>query len=225
MRREVAQVAVVPGRLDAAVDARRTLFVVTAGPDAVTVRGLGAELRVEALVDQRVLRLVEQVVDPDGRPRVCEPAAHVSPSLVVEARRVRGVVYGGRLLLQTRQLPLQVVDEHVRDVVGKALLHDDAKRREILPIGRKGVSRNEPATLAHRARDVEDAEVVDLVSNLEGEHGELVSPRQQLKRPELFDLAGESYRNSARVCLPLAITTEAEPQEVVVLRDHLRTGP
>src|SRR3954462_10673681 len=89
MRREVAQVAVVPGRLDPAVDARRALFVVPADPDAVTVRGLGAELRMEALVDQRVLRLVEQVVDPYGRPGVCEPAAHVSLLLF---RRVRDIL-------------------------------------------------------------------------------------------------------------------------------------
>src|SRR3954451_20287959 len=150
---------------------------------------------------------------------------HMSfPSLVVEARRVSAVVYGGRLLLQTWQLPLDVVDEHVRDVVRESALHDDAKRCQVLPIGGKRVGRNEPATLAQRARDVEDAEVVDLFSNLEGEHRQLVPLRQQLEWPDLFDLTCKPHRDVTRIRLHLAIAGEAEPQEVVVLRDDLRAG-
>ena len=51
-------------------------YAVPADAEAVAVRRLGAELRVEALVDQRVLRLVEQLLEEDRRARVCEPAAH-----------------------------------------------------------------------------------------------------------------------------------------------------
>ena len=41
--RQLAQVAVVPGRLDAAEDARRLLLAVPADAEAVAVRLLGAE--------------------------------------------------------------------------------------------------------------------------------------------------------------------------------------
>ena len=55
---ELAQVLVVPGRLDAVEHARLGLLVVPADPKAVTVGRLRTELRVEALVDQRVGRRV-----------------------------------------------------------------------------------------------------------------------------------------------------------------------
>ncbi len=61
--RQLTQVAVVPGGLDAVEEAGRLAGAVPADAESVTVRRLGAELRVEALVDQRVLRLVEQVLD------------------------------------------------------------------------------------------------------------------------------------------------------------------
>ena len=49
---------------------------VPADAEAVAVRRLRAQLRVQALVDERVLRLVEQLLDQDGRSGVGEPAAH-----------------------------------------------------------------------------------------------------------------------------------------------------
>ena len=46
--------------------------------------------------------------------------------------RGRVVVDGFALLLQTWQLALDVVQEHVRQVVGEAAPHHDPKGREIL---------------------------------------------------------------------------------------------
>src|SRR3954454_13259289 len=70
---------------------------------------------------------------------------------VVEARGGRAVVDRLRLVLQPRQLSLQVVEEHVGDVVGEAALDDDAQGRQVLAVGREGVRRHEPAALPHRA--------------------------------------------------------------------------
>ena len=52
--------------LDAAEDPGGVAHPVPADPEAVPVRRLGPELGVKALVDQRVLRPVEQVLDPEG---------------------------------------------------------------------------------------------------------------------------------------------------------------
>src|SRR5262249_31216748 len=71
-----AQVPVVPGRLDALEERRLVALAVPPHTEPVAVRRLDAEPRVEALVDQGVLGLVEQVVEKHRRPRVCEPAAH-----------------------------------------------------------------------------------------------------------------------------------------------------
>src|SRR5262249_12586612 len=79
--RELAQVAVVPGGLDAVEDRGRVPVSVPADPEPVAVRLLGAEARVQALDDERVLRAVEQLFEERGRPEVGEPAAHASVTL------------------------------------------------------------------------------------------------------------------------------------------------
>ena len=66
VRRKVTQVPVVPRRLDAVKDARRLADAVPADAESVAVRRLRAEPRVEALVDERMLRLVEELLDPHG---------------------------------------------------------------------------------------------------------------------------------------------------------------
>jgi hypothetical protein len=63
---ELAQVAVVPGGLDAVEDRRGVLLPVPADPEAVAVGLLGAEPRVQALDDQRVLPAVEELLEQDG---------------------------------------------------------------------------------------------------------------------------------------------------------------
>src|SRR6188472_4533695 len=75
MRRQLPEVAVVPRGLDALEDRRRLLLAVPGDAEPVAVRRLDPEPRVEALVDQRVCRLVEQLLQGDRRARVCEPAA------------------------------------------------------------------------------------------------------------------------------------------------------
>src|ERR687897_477787 len=73
---ELAQVAVVPGRVGAAVDPRRLAVLVPADAEAVAVRRRRALTRVQALVDQRTVALDEQLLEPDRRPRIREPTAH-----------------------------------------------------------------------------------------------------------------------------------------------------
>src|SRR5215216_1021217 len=65
--RDLAQVAVVPGRLDGAEDGRDFgMGTVPADSEAVAVCGVDAETGVEALVYEGVVRLVEQLLDEDG---------------------------------------------------------------------------------------------------------------------------------------------------------------
>src|SRR4029079_17910350 len=73
---DLAQVAVVPGRLGAPEDPRGARGRGPADAEPVTVGGLGAESRLEALVDQRVLALEDHLVHPDGLAVIREPAAH-----------------------------------------------------------------------------------------------------------------------------------------------------
>ena len=78
---QVAQVAVVPRRLDAVEDPWRVPVAVPPHAEAVPVRLLSAEPGVQALHDQRVLRLVEQVLQEHRRAGVGEPSAHRATSL------------------------------------------------------------------------------------------------------------------------------------------------
>jgi hypothetical protein len=75
---KLAQVAVVPGRLDALEDAGLPALSVPADAEAVAVGRLGAEPGVEALIDQRVGGFVEELLQQDRRTRIGEPAAHIS---------------------------------------------------------------------------------------------------------------------------------------------------
>ena len=75
--RELAQIPVVPGGLDALEDGGGVRdLAVPADAEAVAVRRLGTEPRMQALVDERVFGLVEQLLEQDWRSGVCEPAAH-----------------------------------------------------------------------------------------------------------------------------------------------------
>ena len=122
---------------------------------------------------------------------------------MVECRRRRAVVNRLRLLLEARQLPPQIGNQHVGEVVGEAASHDDPERREVLAVLREGVGRDLPATLAQRVRDIEDREVVDVVPQLEREYRQFVAARDQLEWPELGDLRREPRRDVAGVACTL----------------------
>src|SRR5919107_4278467 len=84
--RDLAEVAVVPGRLDTSEDGRDlAIRVIPSDPEAVAVCGIDAQASMAALVDEGVLRFVEQLLDEDGRARAGEPAAHL---LLLSFRRL-----------------------------------------------------------------------------------------------------------------------------------------
>ena len=141
---------------------------------------------------------------------------------MAETGRGRLVMNRRRLLLETRQLSLQVGDQHVRHVVGEPAPDDDSKSGKIFAVLRERVRGHLPATLAKRVRHVEHGEVLDVVPKREREDGQLVAPRDELERPELGDLRGEPRRDVAGVLLDPGVAIEPEPDEVVVLRDNLR---
>ncbi len=94
---DLAQVAVVPRRMDAAVDPRRLALLVPTDAEAVAVRRRRALPRVQALVDQRAVALDQQLLEPDRRSRVGEPATHVSyPRLPGPPRQPRPRAAGAR---------------------------------------------------------------------------------------------------------------------------------
>ena len=67
LARELAQVAVVPGRLDAVEDAGCVGLVVPAHAEAIAVCCFGAHRRVQALVHQGVSRRIERFFEEDRR--------------------------------------------------------------------------------------------------------------------------------------------------------------
>src|SRR6185436_14793243 len=76
---ELAQVPVVPRRRDAVVDGGDAAGAVPRNTEPVPVRGLRTQLRVQALVDQRVCGGVEQPLERDGAAGVGEPTTHGAP--------------------------------------------------------------------------------------------------------------------------------------------------
>src|SRR6476619_3796347 len=95
MRGELAQVCVAPGGSDVVVDARPFAGAVPADPDAVAVRRFGTQSRVQALVDDPVLRPEKQLLDEDGLPVPCYPATHrilLGYGRIVEPAPAPGVI-------------------------------------------------------------------------------------------------------------------------------------
>src|SRR5262249_46414188 len=96
--RDLPQVAIVPGGLGAVEDPWRAFARVPADSEPVTVGRLCAHARLETLVDQGELALVEDLVHPDRLTVVGEPAAHgaslsLCPVPCTGARpRARGVL-------------------------------------------------------------------------------------------------------------------------------------
>jgi hypothetical protein len=65
--RDLSQVAVVPGRLDASENGGSlAISVIPSDAEAVSVGGIDAQASMAALVDEGVLRFVEQLLDEDG---------------------------------------------------------------------------------------------------------------------------------------------------------------
>jgi hypothetical protein len=62
---KLVEISVVPRRLDAMEDTRLWLIVIPADAEAVAVGRLGAESRMQALVDQRVSRGIQRVLQQD----------------------------------------------------------------------------------------------------------------------------------------------------------------
>jgi hypothetical protein len=95
------------------------------------------------------------------------------------------------------------------------------QRGQVGAVVGEGVGRDEPAALAERVGDVEDREVVDVVGDRKGKDGKLVTACEQLKWAKLLDLPRNARGDVPRVGLDTAEAVEAEPEEVVVLSDHL----
>ena len=198
--RELAQVAVVPGRLDAVEDAGVVADAVPADAEAVAVGRLGPQPRVQALVDQRVLRPVQQLLDQDRRAGVCEPATHLRLLSCqwwkLDAAELSWIGCGccwRRGSCRFRSLTSMSAMSCVKPCL------TTTRSGQVGPLLRERVGRDEPAALAQRAGDVEDREVVDAVAQREGEHRQLVSLREQLERAELRDQSRQARRDLARV--------------------------
>ena len=100
---------------------------------------------------------------------------------------------------------------------------DDPQRGEVRAVLRERVGGHLPAALAQRVRDVEDREVVDRRPSSVNANTGSSSPRViSSNGPSSAICAGEARRDVARVALHLPVAVEAEPEEVVVLRDDLR---
>ena len=88
---------------------------------------------------------------------------------MVEAARAAAVVQGRGLPLQARELPLDVGDEQIGQVVTEAPFDHHTQRRKVGALLREGVGRHEPAALPEGVRDVEDRVVLDVVDQREVE--------------------------------------------------------
>jgi lysylphosphatidylglycerol synthase-like protein len=76
MPRQLMQVLVIPGRLDAAEHPRSRGGVIPADTEPVAVGRLRPQLRMQALVDQRMNRGIEHIGEQDRRTRIHQPATH-----------------------------------------------------------------------------------------------------------------------------------------------------
>src|SRR3954451_5136035 len=73
---DLAQVPVVPRRLNALEDGRLDALAVPANPEAVAIGRFNPELGVQALVDDRMVRAEQQLVGDDRVSRIGHPSTH-----------------------------------------------------------------------------------------------------------------------------------------------------
>ena len=166
---ELAQVAVVPGGLDAVEDAGRVADAVPA--DRRSRRRSSSRRRAASGGSGRSASAAAGRAGPRcriGRAGVCEPAAHArspfvghqwwKPDAVELSWTGCGCCWrrgSCRFRSSTSMSAMSWV---------KPLLHDDAQRGEVGPVRRERVGGHEPAALPQGGRDVEDGEVVDVVA-------------------------------------------------------------
>jgi hypothetical protein len=75
------EIAIIPCRFRALIDRRNLASAIPADAKSVTIGRLHPKLRMEALIDQRVFWLVQQLLQEDGGPGICEPTAHLRSPL------------------------------------------------------------------------------------------------------------------------------------------------
>src|SRR5436305_13590862 len=76
--RELTQIAVTPSRLDAAIQPGDVLVAIPAQAEAICVGIPTCQAVPAALLNERMLRLVEQYLGPDRISKVGHPTAHSS---------------------------------------------------------------------------------------------------------------------------------------------------
>ena len=127
-----------------------------------------------------------------------------------------------RLLFQTRELALQIGEQHVGEVVAEAPAYDHAQRGDVGAVLRERVRRHLPAALTQRIDTSKTVQLSISSVSVNAKTGSS-SPRVISRNgPSSAISADEPRGHVARVALHLSVPRESQPEEVVVLGDDLR---
>jgi hypothetical protein len=153
--------------------------------------------------------------------RLCASGGMQARRSSVGKARVGFIVRRGRLLLEPRQQPLQVVQEQIGGVPAVTVPDHHPEREEVLAVLRERVRWHLPAALAHPAGDVVGRVPIYFVPQLEGEYGKLATVGYELEGAELRDGGRAGSCDVSTLLLDAPVALEPQPQEVVVLRRDL----
>jgi hypothetical protein len=97
------------------------------------------------------------------------------------------------LAAESRDDPLQVVEEEGGQFRAEAVSNDDPDNGDVLEVGGHLVGRDDPAPGPQRLGDVEDG-VVGRVAQAEDKGGDAASVGENLERAERIDSGGQELR-------------------------------
>src|SRR4051812_2058737 len=148
------------------------------------------------------------------------PPRRVTPS-VVEAARLLLVGHGGVEVVEPVDGLAQVCQEQLGHVGAEAVADDDPQHREVLPLGRHRVGRDQPAALAQLPGQVEDAVLGDLRLQREGDDGQVRAVGDDMELGHAGQRSGDVQGDVLAGLLDHPVALAAQPQELEVLQHDL----
>ncbi len=118
------------------------------------------------------------------------------------------------------EMASDIIEQQISHITAEALFHHDPQGRQIFTILRKGVGRNQPATVPQALGEVKNRKIRDLLEG-ESKNGNIASVTEKLKPSHLLKLTGQVPCNILTGFVNTCISCSAQAQEIVILRHNL----
>src|SRR5581483_12496895 len=122
------------------------------------------------------------------------------------------------------QVTVNIAQEHVRQIPAEAIFHHHAQRCQVLTIGREGVRRHKPSSIAQALGEIKDGKIARVLE-CEGKNRDITAITDQFKWSHFGNVPGEIERDFLASLLNTCISVSSQAQKVIVLRHNLTSWP